>query len=198
MAQAPRSGTLEETLRVMKLLFSSAALTAEVNAVTSTISTSNLWTVTDATGATYPLDSKDTFAADLSWVHTAFARVAVTDGLSVGADNPTLLLFGQPGQVARTVEGGEYRLDPDEMPHYEYLIDGAVITYGTDPEATEREAMILADACDRLVQRNPHLGGLVLRAESVGPATPASVPKAGGTYGGALVRWRVTAQHPLA
>lgn len=189
MSQAPNSGTLEEVLRFMKSMFGTAAFTNELDNITAQIATSQTYNITDINGATYPIDTKDTFSTDESWVLQNFAKIVVTDGLKVGADNPTLLLFGQPGTVAKALEGGDFRLDQNFEPSYDYIIDGAVVTYGTDPEATQREATMLADACDRLVIRNPYLGGLVQYIESVGPPTPASVPKAGGTYGGALIRW---------
>lgn len=180
----------------MKSMFGSAAYTAELNNILSQIATSQTYQIGDINSVDYLIDTIDpvdptSFGTVNSWVQTQFARIAVTDGLSIGMDNPTLLLFGQPGQIAKSMAGGDFRLDQNSNPAYEYIIDGAVITYGSDPEATERSALIMADALDRLVIRNFGLGGLVEVIESEGPPTPASTPaKAGGTYGGALVRWR--------
>lgn len=191
MAQQPGTGTLEEVLRFLKALMASAAFTAEVNAITAQINASQVYTVTDVNNATYQINTQDTNG--VAWVPTAFKRIMVSDNIRIGADNPELQLFGQPGRISPGVTG-EFRLDQTSDPMYDLVIDGAVLTYASassDPARAEREALILADACDRLVMRNPSLGGLVRHIESDGPPVPASAPaKAGGTTGGALIRWR--------
>lgn len=190
MAQAPGTGTLEEVLRFLESMFKSAAFAAEVNAIVAQITASQTYTITDVNNATYQINTQDTTAA--AWMPTAFKRVLVSDGIQIGADQPTLLLFGQQGRIAQGV-AGEFRLDQTTDPMYDLVIDGAVITYASasSPDRAERMALMLADACDRLVMRNPGLGGLVRLIESDGPPVPATAPvKGGGTTGGALIRWR--------
>lgn len=193
-----RAGTMDQVLRMVEAMASNenALFTAEVTALTSDLGTvgANAFTVQDVKGNSYEIDLVEPSEPDhdLSWIHKEIARVDIGDALPATPPYPRLLLIGQKGGVQKAENSDEFRTDQGGIVGYEYIVDAVIITANGSPELAEREALILADALDRLVSRNAALGGLVEYISSDGPPAPASAPnKQEGNLGGALLRFHV-------
>ena len=188
MTQTPGSATLDQTLRFLALLAQSDAYATELQALVSATNPTAKevlrYAVVDANGQQRMLDLVDTDYADLSWISPTLKRVQTTDGLRIEPPFPRLMIIGQPGEMIRDAQGGEFRADAAAIVGYAYLIDCIVLTSNGDPNAASREALLHAEALDRLVQRNEQLGGLVRLIGSDGPGTPATAEWRGkGTVG---------------
>jgi len=199
MAQAPRTGSLEQVLRCLRLLALSPAFTLEMNAVIANMGSgafipSNL---IDAQGASFSLPGLvDTeFGDPGSWVSTAFQEVTYSTALLPLPPFPRLQLFGIPG-----------RLEPSEVFDTElaegwvYTIDAIVVEGNDRADPALRSALALMDGFERLVRRNaPSLGGLVQLITVEGPAAaggPVEADKA-GVVAGVMQRFRVISLRAL-
>ena len=202
MTQAPGTASLEQTLRFLKLLVESSAYATEVSTLLANAdpTTTGVLTykVVDANGAFQTLDLVDDDYKDLSWVSPAIQRVQITDGLRIEPPFPRLSLVAQPGSVIRGDGGDDMRAGGALIVGYQYLIDCIIITSNGDPNSASREALIHAEALDRLIQRNEQLGGLVRLIESSGPGVPATANYKGiGTVGGGHLRLRALAYRQI-
>jgi hypothetical protein len=76
------------------------------------------------------------------------------------------------------------------------VVDAVVITHGDDPSWVQREALMLVDAFEHLVERNEFLGGLVELITAEGPPAPggARIAQGVGLLAAASVRFTAMAR----
>jgi hypothetical protein len=163
MAQQANTGSLEQVLRCLQLLAQSAAYTTELQAKIAEMASPFVpGNFKDANGANFTLNITDTeFGGPAGWLGTmpnsttpAFAAVQITDNLRPLPPFPRLLLIGDHGP-APLAEEREYR-------EWRYGVQAVTITSGdADVQAVQRDAFVMVDAFESLVERNESLGGLV-------------------------------------
>lgn len=196
MAQAPNTGSLEQVLRCLQLLASSAAYTTELQAKITDMANPFIPGIFKAAdGTSFNLNLTDAqFGGPGGWVGMTtsnsppgFAAVQITDNLRPLAPFPRLLLIGDhgPGPLA---EEREYRV-------WRYGVQAVSICFGDlDPQAVQRDAFVMVDAFESLVERNENLGGLVDLITADHPPISGGYGriKGAGIMAAAMIHFRIT------
>ena len=192
MGQSPRTGSLEQILRCLRTLASSPAFGIEVASVVNAMGPAAFQPgpFTDANGVAFNVSLDDEeFGPPAGWIPTSFAVIDIADSLKPIPPYPRLQLFGIPGKVLPDQE-----IDQQErVTGWANFVDAIVITADDRAEPAQRSALALMDAFERLVRRNPYLGGLVelcVADSSPAPGGPVHTEKS-GNVAAALLRFRV-------
>jgi hypothetical protein len=195
MAQAPRTGSLEQVLRALRLLALSPAFEAEMQNVIAAMNEQAFIprNLTDAQGNRFALTAlADTEFGDPSgWVSTSFREVTYSSALLPVPPFPRLQLFAMPGRLQPTQV-----FDQEAIAGWESMIDVIVVEGNDQADPALRSALALADGFERLVRRNaPSLGGLVELIAAEGPPAPGGPVERemAGNVAGVMQRFRVSA-----
>jgi hypothetical protein len=198
MAQQPNTGSLEQVLRCLQLLALSPAYTTELQAKVADMASPFVpGNFKDANQANFTLNITDTeFGGPSGWVGMTtstslpgFAAVQITDNLRPLPAYPRLLLIGDHAP-ASLAEEREYRV-------WRYGVQAVTICSGDlDPQAVQRDAFVMADAFESLVERNESLGGLVDLVTADHPPIAGGYGriKGAGILAAAMVHFRITAR----
>lgn len=193
MAQRPNSGTLEQVLRCLEALAVSPAFTTEMQAVTAGMGSGAFrpgnFTAADGSTFTVNLDDEQ-FGPPANWVKTKFAKVAITDSIVPAPPYPRIHLVGMPGRL-QTASGGAFVVDQQEqVAGWIFTVDCVVMASNDRAEIAERHAYALMDGWERLLRRNPYLGGLVQLLEAEAPPAPGGAVNQGksGNVAGIMLR----------
>lgn len=198
-----RAGALEQLLRVLALLGMSQAYSNTLEAVVANMNPApTLNPFRDPTvglnmaGYTFPIDLTDTEfgVAPSAWMgmekavprKPGFAKVQLTENLRLLPPWPILELMGVPGVGHGLNEAG--------VKEWEYAVDAIVITQNDkDPNAAQREALVMIDAFEQLIYANQQLGGLCARIDAPSPPQPggSGSVKGAGVLAAAMVRFHI-------
>lgn len=194
----PQSAALETVLRALAALGGPPAgpspFATEMAAVVADLvspgagGTAPQATIVDAAGAKWALDTTDTQAADISWVAPCFrGGCGVAAQMSLLPPYPRLQVIGGPSRL-QSAQGGVSDAVGLTTPLQTVHI---VVVSGdhVDVQTAQREALLLGHAYQRLVMRNPSLGGLVANvtvATSVEPGGGGQI-RTGGSVAAAHI-----------
>lgn len=189
--QLPANASLEQIVRALAGL--ALHVEADTVAVANEMSTQAFEPapMLDANGNAFSISMVDVeqgvTADPTEWIETSFARVYRTDGLKVTPPYPNLQLLSAPGEVLMTIDqnGAELR---------SYTVDAVVAAYSDRPQQATQRALALITAFNRLVKRNPQLGGLVSLIKGDGtPVASGEAQQQPGLVAGYMQRFAVLA-----